>query len=56
VDHAPHDLPKGKAELLEVTRMQTLHVIMSLWRARVTVIALLLGGCGGVALSPEDFR
>jgi hypothetical protein len=42
--------------LLEVARKQRLHVIMSLRRARVSVIALLLGGCGGVALSPEDFR
>jgi hypothetical protein len=31
-------------------------VLMSLWRARVMVMALLLGGCRGVALSPEDFR
>jgi len=55
-DHAPHDLPWEKAGLLEVAHMQRLHVIMSLWRARITLIAFLLVGCGGAALSPEDFR
>jgi hypothetical protein len=45
-----------KAEMLKVVRLQTLHFISSRSSARVTAIALMLGGCGGVALSPEDFR
>jgi len=43
-----------KAKLLEVAHMQEL--LMSLRRARVMMMAFLLGGCGSVALSPEDFR
>ena len=39
-----------------MARMQTLHVIPSRCHARVTLIALLLGGCGGASLTPENFR
>ena len=52
----PHSLPKRRVELLKVARMQTLHVIPSRCHARVTIIALLLGGCGGASLTPENFR
>jgi len=47
---------RARAELLKVARMQTPHVIPWRWHARVTVMALLLSGCGGASLSPEDFR
>jgi hypothetical protein len=36
--------------------MRTLHVLPSRWHAHVTAMALLLGGCSGASLSPEDFR
>src|SRR5262245_33115163 len=44
------------AELLKLMRKRRSQIIALQWSAFLAVASVLLGGCGGAAMNPEEFR